>query len=690
VKGAKRAARAAAKKEAKREARWQGRIPDSVLAASCIRPGRQSAMPFAVPKPYPGVLPKDASGAGMAMDSNADIIAAGAWAGGYYGYAFSEGLEFLGYPYLAELSQRPEYRRIVEVIATEMTRKWIKLKSKGDADKTDRIAELNDALDGFAVRDSFKTIAVQDGFFGRSHLYVDTGATDNPEELLTPIGTGRDSLSRTKVAKGSLKALRPVEAVWTYPTNYNSNDPLKGDWYKPDTWFVMGKRIHASRLLTFIGREVPDLLKPAYSFGGLSLTQMAKPYVDNWLQTRQSVNDIVSAFSTFVLKTNMSESLQVGGDAGVRRAEVFNNFRNNRGLFMLDKEQEEFENVSAPLSGLDHLQAQAQEHMACPAGIPLVKFLGITPSGLNASSDGEIRTFYDWIAAYQHALFRENLTRVIDFVQLTIWGEVDDEITYEFEPLWELNEKERAEVEKTGADTAQVRIDSGVISPEEERRRLAGDPSSPYDGLDPDDAPDLLDEEAQGLEPEGGRPDPVAEKQAGALPGQDEARFEEGKHPRDHGKFASSGGRSEGGAAAKVTAKQAQQKASAWLSRDKASAALAQVAGAVKTKIKDPEFIKAAIGTALNQAIGHYVYTHDYVDSDIIAHGIQHIEVGLAVSAAQARGIMRNAVDALIGAYRKPAKDAAEADVPEDDDEFLEALEALREQIGDDGGSLDQ
>ncbi|WP_241502645.1 anti-CBASS protein Acb1 family protein [Bombella intestini] len=31
----------------------------------------------------------------------------------------------------------------------------------------------------------------------------------------------------------------------------------------------------------------------------------------------------------------------------------------------------------------------------------LVKLFGITPNGLNASSEGEIRVFYDEIAAFQ-------------------------------------------------------------------------------------------------------------------------------------------------------------------------------------------------------------------------------------------------------------------------------------------------
>lgn len=469
----------------------------TTLAQSRRKVAEKKVLPFSIPKPPPGVIPNDS--ASMAMDAQPNVVAFGAWAGGYYGAAFSEGLEFLGYPYLAELSQRPEYRRMVEVIATEMTRKWIKLTATGDDDKTDKIKAIDAELVRLEAQKVFKILAEQDGFFGRSHLYLDTGKTDDPQELLTPIGNGRDKTSQSKIGKGDLKALRTVEAVWTYPTNYNSNDPLKGDWYKPDVWFVMGKRIHATRLLTFIGREVPDLLKPAYSFGGLALTQMAKPYVDNWLQTRQGVNDIVQAFSTFVLSTNMAETLQAGGEMLLRRAEVFNNLRNNRGLMLLDKEQEEFQNVAAPLGSLDALQAQSQEHMAAVSGIPLVKLLGITPSGLNASSDGEIRCFYDWIAAYQLSFFHANLCKVIDFVQLSLFGEVDDDIGFQFEPLWALDERSLAEVRKIEAETADILVNGcQAISPEEVRQMVAADPGTPYAGLDPDDLPEFDDEEDEG------------------------------------------------------------------------------------------------------------------------------------------------------------------------------------------------
>jgi len=449
----------------------------------------------------------------MAMDDG--LTGVSAWAGGAWNNfgvsAAFEGITFLGYPYLAELAQRPEFRVIVETIATEMTRKWIKLQAKGDVDKTKEIDALGEELERLKVRDVFCKACEVDGYFGRAHLYIDTGDTDNPKELLTPIGNGDNKISERKIGKGDIKRLAVIEPTWTYPASYNSNNPLKPDWYNPQRWFVMANEVHQSRLLRFVSREVPDMLKPAYSFGGLSLTQMAKPYVDNWLNIRQSVADIIQAFSVFVLGTNLAETLTPGGEQLFARADLFNNIRDNRGLMMIDKETEQFANVSAPLGTLDNLQAQAQEHMAAVSRIPLVKLLGISPHGLNATAEPELRAFYDSILAQQEKFFTPNLRRIIAFAQINIWGKVDPDITFAYEPLWSLDEKAAAEVRKIEAETGQIHVDTGVISPEEERKRVAADPDTLYPGLDPDDLPDLREEEEEGgIEPVGGRPDPEA------------------------------------------------------------------------------------------------------------------------------------------------------------------------------------
>jgi uncharacterized protein len=431
---------------------------------------------FTLPRAAPGVI---AQGAKLACDSACD--ANFRWA---LGGLFAEGLGFLGYPYLAELTQRPEYRRPAEILAKEMTRKWIRLLGTGDDDKSEKIARIEAEMNRLGVQAAFRKVAEHDGFFGRAQLFLDMG-DDRPEELITPLAE-----SRTKIGIGSLKGLRIIEPIWTYPGVYNSNDPLRADFYQPQTWFVMNRQVHASRLLTFVSRPLPDMLKPAYAFGGLSLSQIAKPYVDNWLRTRQSVSDLLHSFSTMVLKTNLAAVLNAeGAEQMLRRAVLFNQARDNRHLMMIDRDTEDFANVSAPLGSLDRLQAQSQEHMAAVTGIPLIVLLGITPSGLNATSEGELRTFYAWIEAQQEALFTAPLSRLLNVIQLSLFGEIDPDIGFSYVPLWTLSEEQLANMRKVEADTDIELINAGVISPDEARVRLAAQEDGPYASLDLNEDP---------------------------------------------------------------------------------------------------------------------------------------------------------------------------------------------------------
>jgi phage-related protein (TIGR01555 family) len=420
---------------------------------------------------------------------DAEINGTFGWAGSDPLYtAYAEGVAFLGYSYLATLAQRAEYRVVSETIAAEMTREWVELKvASGDDAKNDLKKIVEDRMVDLDVQHVFREVAEGDGFFGRAHLYLDTGMTDNPDELITDLGNGRSAISRLKIGPDKnqkLVRLQAVEATWCYPTFYESVDPLKRNWYNPVTWYVMSREIHRSRLLTFIGRKVPDILKPAYAFGGLAMSQMLKPYVDNWLRTRQSVSDLVQTFSFNVLRTNMDATTGVGGDNLFSRVALFNNVKNNQGTIVIDKDTEDWSNISIPVGSLDRLQAQSQEHMAAISRIPLVKLLGIQPAGLNASSEGELESFTDWIASFQEILFRRALRTVIDMIQLSEFGDIDDDLTFDFKPLRQLKPIEEAQLQATRAQTREGYVQMGAVDAGEVRESLAEDPDSPFEGLD--------------------------------------------------------------------------------------------------------------------------------------------------------------------------------------------------------------
>ncbi len=433
-------------------------------------------------EPPSGVIPDNIRDAVLAMDSTpyADFNT-----GNYPDYIFGG---FPGYMYLAQLAQQPEYRRMVNTNAGEMTRKWIKIKTEGDGDdnKSDRVKKITEALKKYKVKKIVKQALAHDGFFGRGQIYVDVrsprgvSAWTNPDELASKL-----FLSEKKITRGSLVGFRVIEPVWTYPGMYNASNPLSPDFYRPYEWYVMGKTVHASRMIDFVSRPVPDMLKPAYNFGGLSLSQIAEPYVSNWLRTRDSVGDTLHSYSISGLKTNLGSVLSGKSDpAYASRAELFNRTRDNRGLMVIDKNQEEFFQFNTPLSGLDSLQAQSMEHLFFVSGIPSVKFAGLSPTGLNASSEGEIRVFYDSIAEQQSDLLTDSLKKIIDIIQLSEFGDIDPDITFEFVPLYEMTEEQRATKRKTDAETDKIYNEIGAISDEEVREKLSSDPDSPYNGLE--------------------------------------------------------------------------------------------------------------------------------------------------------------------------------------------------------------
>lgn len=466
---------------------------------------------FKRPDVAPGVIPADKKDAVMAMDSDMEPVYA------YVSEAYA-GMGFMGYPYLAELSQRPEYRKMSDVIAKELTRKWIKLEVKGDDDKADKIEVIEKAMRKHRLRAKFRQAALQDGLFGRSQIYIDvktpsgTQAWADANELQSILVK-----SPAKITKGSLVGFKVIDPVWTTPYLYNSDNPMRPDFYKPTSWFVLGRQVHSSRLLNIVSREVPDLLKPSYNFGGMSLTQLTIPYVENWLKTRQAVANLIDGFSIGVFSTNMSSVLSDGlGDDVYSRVDMLNRTRTNRGAWAIDKESEDFRFENVPLSGLDALQNQSLEQLCVVPGLPLVKYAGITPSGLNASAEGEIRVFYDEMLSVQEAVFRDPLQQCLEVIQLSEFGEIDPDITFSFVPLWQLSQKELAEVRKLDADTDAVLVELGSVSPQEVRERVAADETNGYHSLDISDldedglpdavpgAPPQLDDEP--LDAGNGRP----------------------------------------------------------------------------------------------------------------------------------------------------------------------------------------
>lgn len=417
-----------------------------------------------------------------------------------------EGSKFLGYPFLQILSQNPLIAAGVETIADEMTKKFAKIVHNGDDAQNnavctgsaglyeieDKIKILESELRKFKIPSLFRECAEKIGYYGGCLVFIDTGVKD-PDLLKSSL-----YLDPAIIKKGKLKGFTVIDPISVTPGLYNTSDPLRSDYFKPQTWFVMGKEVHTSRFLYFAGKEAPLLLKPAYNFFGVSQAQLAFEYVENFQKNRDSGSELLNKFSVSVFKTNMQNAMYSGETAELeKRIQYFVHKRHNDGVFVLDKDDEDFIKSDTSLGGVTDIIRQSLELIASVFRIPAVKYLGISPSGFNATGESDLKNFYSLIESLQEKQFADNLEKVLKLLQLNKFGEIDPHIGFEFIPLDEEDDKIKAETEKMQADTLAVYLDRNVISAEEARKIGASDKEGILKGIDPDSTEFMDDSEGE-------------------------------------------------------------------------------------------------------------------------------------------------------------------------------------------------
>lgn len=429
--------------------------------------------------------------------------------------------QFMGYGALQNMAQNGLLRACIETVADDMTREWITLRG-GDAphagDASDRLKRLEEALRRFNLQAVFHEAAELVGYEGGAFVFIDTGA--DGARLMGPLHLGA---AGAELAPGRPLRFTVIDPVNVFPGDYNSTSPLREDYFRPRWWWVLGERVHASRLIRLVANEVPILLRPAYNFMGIPQAQILWDYILHFQECRTAEARLLKKFSMTVFKTTMQDIiLSAEGTAQLdRRVRYMIQTMSNDGVLAVDKDTEDVVKLETPLSGVTDIVRQALEFLAALNRTPAVKLLGISPSGFNATGESDIRNYYDHITSQQEKVLRAGIWRALTCIQLHEFRDIDRGLDFDFAPLGEEDRAALATQQKTRADTVAVYLDRGVISTEEARGALARDPDSPFADIDPEELPEGAEgvgDMPPGMEGEPGDPGDVDDvDKAGAV-----------------------------------------------------------------------------------------------------------------------------------------------------------------------------
>lgn len=394
---------------------------------------------------------------------------------------------FVGYGFLQKIAQNGMIRNCIKATSDDLTREWIELEGSGDDEDKIRIDRLNELLEEkYPLQKLFNKAVSMSGFMGGALIFIDTGERD----LELPLLIDKDS---DELKLGSRLRFVVVDPVNVSPSAYNCTDPLRDDFMEASEWMVLGRRVHASRMLRIVFNEPPTLMKPAYNFLGIPQAQILWDYVAHWNACREAGLDVAQKMNLLLLKTNAREMMEtLGGIESLDvRIQALQTFRSNNAVAVADSE-DDIVNVQMTLAGLTDITRQAAEDICAINGTPATKTLSISPAGFNATGESDLRNYYDRIRSQQE-LLRGPITTLLHAIELVEFGEIDDSITFKFKELSKQDEMTQAQGLSARIGALTMLKDRNAISADELREAIKGDEASGLSFLT-GEAPDEEDE----------------------------------------------------------------------------------------------------------------------------------------------------------------------------------------------------
>ena len=362
--------------------------------------------------------------------------------------------------------------RIIDMPCEDMTRAWYRLSSA----VTDRQAH---ALRRLEARHSVKqelTNALRWGrlYGGALALIVIRGEEDRLDRpldmdlLLPDCFRGLLVLDRAQGIEPSPELVQDLDDPdFGLPVSYTVN---------LDTEDCRSVTLHHSRVLRFIGRELPRTESIRENFWGAS--EMEHIQDELLKRSAASANIAQLLFQANITTLKMSDfgDLLSAGTEEQRKGVEYamgleNRFRTSFGIQLLSRD-DSFENHAYSFTGLSEIYEQFMMDMAGAAEIPATKLFGRSPQGMNATGESDLRNYYDMIASLQERQLRPALEKLLPVMAVSCWGYVPGDLEFVFEPVMTSSPAERAElVQKLSADVMEG-FRCGLLSRAEARAEL--------------------------------------------------------------------------------------------------------------------------------------------------------------------------------------------------------------------------
>ena len=363
-------------------------------------------------------------------------------------------------------------KRIIDMPAEDMTRAWITL--TGDFTEDD-LAEMRRAEAHHSIRrelaDAIRWARLYGGAIAVIVLRGESGRMDEPLDLYRLMPDCFQGLLVLDRAEGVTPSMELEEDL---------DDP---DFGLPKYYTVeldleecRSIRIHHSRVLRFIGRELPRRETIRENYWGASELEHIWDELEKQNATSANIAQMVFQANQATLKmADFGDFTALSTDEAQNKIRTMfsamNRIRTSYGLLLLQPE-DALETHPYNFAGLREIYETFMMDMAGAAEIPATRLFGRSPQGFQATGESDMRNYYEMISGLQERLLRPALERLLPVMAVSCWGYVPEDLGFVFNPLATETPKEQAELEERLTGSVIAAANAGIISLEEAREEL--------------------------------------------------------------------------------------------------------------------------------------------------------------------------------------------------------------------------
>lgn len=355
--------------------------------------------------------------------------------------------------------------QIVDVVAEDMTREGVEL---GTGLEPRDISQMQQAILRLRI---YKSLCQT---LKWSRLYGGAGAIllIDGQDFSTP-------LDIASIGPLTFRGLLPVDRWQLSPSIGNLVSEYGPDYGQPQWYTVtasgltggnsslVGTNIHHSRLLRFVGIELPFRQRMTEQGWGISVIERLRDRLVAYDSATQGAAQLVyKAHLRRYGVQGLRELLATGGkayDGLVTQLESIRDFQNNEGLTLTDAE-DKFETYSYSFAGLADILGEFGQQLSGATGIPLVRLFGQSPRGFS-TGESDLRNYYDMVKSNQEDDLRDPITRVLSVLCMSELSlALPEDFSFEFVSLWQLTEEQKAIIATQDASRVAALVQSDVFT----------------------------------------------------------------------------------------------------------------------------------------------------------------------------------------------------------------------------------